>query len=60
MEVNDMKCEIKQGSCGPSDCGAPRKFWTKDEQVEMLKEYKEALDKEATGVTERIADLEKN
>ena len=60
MEVNNMNCSIKQENCGPSDCGAPRKFWTKDERVEMLKEYKEALDKEATGVTERIADLEKN
>ena len=60
MEVNNMKCEIKQANCGPSSCGAQRNFWTKDEQVEMLKEYKEALDKEATGVAERIADLAKN
>lgn len=37
-----------------------RGFLTKEEKVEMLKEYKEALEKEAKGVTERIKELEKN
>ena len=42
------------GSCGDSGRG----FLTREEKIEMLKEYKEALDKEARGVSERIKDLE--
>ena len=42
------------GSCGDSD----RSFLTREEKIEMLKEYKETLDKEAKGVSERIKDLE--
>ena len=42
-----------QGCCGT------RSFFTKEEKVEMLKEYKESLEKEATGVGERIRQLEK-
>lgn len=43
-------------------CGefGPRGFLTKDEKVEMLKEYKDNLEKEAKGVAERIKELEKN
>lgn len=37
-----------------------RGFLTKEEKVEMLKEYKENLEKEAKGVSERIKELEKN
>ncbi|QQG38848.1 MAG: DUF5320 domain-containing protein [Candidatus Woesearchaeota archaeon] len=44
--------------CGVS-C-APRNFFTKEERVEMLKEYKKTLEQEAKGVGERIRDLEKN
>jgi hypothetical protein len=44
-----------QDCCGGS-CG-PRNFLTKDEKVEMLKEYKEQLDKESKGVAERIKEL---
>ncbi len=36
-----------------------RGFWTKEEKVEMLKEYQSQLEKEAQGVRERIQDLEK-
>lgn len=36
-----------------------RSFLTKEEKIEMLKEYKDYLDKEAKGVNERIKDLEK-
>lgn len=36
-----------------------RSFLTKEEKIEMLKEYQEALKKEARGVAERITDLEK-
>ncbi len=35
-------------------------FLTKEEKIEMLKEYKESLEKEAKGVQERIKELEKN
>ena len=43
------------GNC----CSTGRSFLTKEEKVEMLKEYKEALDKESQGVTERIKELQK-
>ncbi len=43
--------------CG---CGTTsRSFLTKEEKLEMLQEYKEALEKEAKGVEERIKELEK-
>lgn len=48
-------CGIEQ--CGP---GGLRSFLTKDEKIELLKEYKEVLEKEAKGVGERIKELEKN
>ena len=35
-----------------------RGFLTKAEKIELLKEYKENLDKEAKGVAEKIEDLE--
>jgi hypothetical protein len=37
-----------------------RNFLTKEERIEMLKEYKESLEKEVTGIKERIKELEKN
>ncbi|MBI4044941.1 MAG: DUF5320 domain-containing protein [Candidatus Diapherotrites archaeon] len=37
----------------------PRNYYTKEERVEMLKDYKEQLEKEAKGVAERIKELEK-
>ena len=42
------------------DCYPSRGFLTKDEKIEMLKDYKESLEKEAKGVAERIRELEKN
>jgi hypothetical protein len=36
-----------------------RSFLTRQEKIEMLKEYKEALDNESKGVEEKIKDLEK-
>ena len=36
-----------------------RSFLTKEEKVDLLKEYKENLEKEMQGVKERIAELEK-
>jgi len=45
------------------NCGCysetPRNFLTNEEKIEMLKEYKETLEKEAKGVAERIKGLEK-
>ncbi|MBI2578575.1 MAG: DUF5320 domain-containing protein [Candidatus Aenigmarchaeota archaeon] len=40
--------------------GAMRGFLTKEEKIEMLKEYKDSLEKEADGVEERIKELEKD
>lgn len=36
-----------------------RGFLTREEKVEMLKEYKQDLEKEAEGVAERIKELQK-
>jgi hypothetical protein len=50
------------GSCGcGSDgvgVGKVRSFLTIEEKVAMLKEYKDDLEREVQGVTERIKDLE--
>jgi len=50
------------GQCSSDSCGCatPRNFLTKGEKIEMLKEYKESLEKEAKGVAERIKEMEKN
>lgn len=45
--------------CGSCGCGS-RIFFTKEEKVEMLKDYKESLEKEAKGVAERIKQLQKD
>ncbi len=42
-------------NCGPSG----RSYLTKGEKIEMLKEYKESLENETKGVSERIKELEK-
>ena len=36
-----------------------RGFLTREEKIEVLKKYKEALDKESKGVAEKINELEK-
>lgn len=42
------------------NCGTGfRGFLTSEEKLEMLKEYKENLEKEAKGVAERIKELQK-
>ncbi len=46
-----------EGMCY-GNCGE-RNFLTREEKIEMLNEYKDYLDKESKGVTERIRDLEK-
>lgn len=45
------------GSCCSS--GTFRGFLTKEEKLELLKEYQESLEKEAQGVKERIKALDK-
>lgn len=54
------KCGKSHGSygCG-GNCECDRKFLTKEEKVEMLKEYKDTLNKELKGVSETIEELEK-
>ena len=44
------------------ECGmnGPRNFLTKEEKVEILKEYKKNLENEVKGVAERIKEMEKN
>jgi len=44
--------------CGVSVQSA-RNFLTKEERVALLKEYKDDLDKESQGVSEKIKQLEK-
>ena len=45
-------------NCG-SSYDSSRRYLTKEEKVEMLKEYKESLEKEVQGIKERIKELEK-
>ncbi len=45
--------------CGGIRSGV-RSFLTKEEKLEILKNYKEELEKEVQGVSERIKQLEKN
>jgi len=41
-------------------CHGRRHFYTKQEKIEMLEEYKTWLDKEKQGVEERIEELKKS
>ena len=52
-------CECGR-ECGCSSGSGMRGFLTKEEKIELLKEYKDNLEKEAKGVEERINELEKN
>ena len=41
-------------------CGSGmRSFLTRDEKIEMLKEYQDSLENELKGVKERLKELEK-
>jgi hypothetical protein len=46
------------GYCGSSSKGSS--FLTREEIVEMLKEYKQDLESESRGIEERIKELELN
>ena len=53
-EVNiDMGC-----GCYGSGYQRARSFLTKEERIEMLKEYQDELEKEKQGIAERIKELE--
>jgi hypothetical protein len=49
----DMGC-----GCYGSSYQRARSFLTKEERIELLKEYQDELDKEKQGVSERIKALE--
>lgn len=57
MEVIKME---RHGCCGSSGSCGPRHFLTKEEKIDLLKEHKKELEKEAKGVGERVAELEKD
>ncbi len=65
MDGNKSRNGIVQSAaadlcCGPGGCGSGmRSFLTKEEKGEMLKEYKESLEKEIQAVSERISELKK-
>jgi hypothetical protein len=46
------------GYCGAGNYQRARSFLTKDEKIEILKEYQKDLEKEIQGVSERIKGLE--
>ena len=57
--MTDIKLEGGTEKMNAYCCnGNYRGFLTKEEKIEMLKDYKESLDKESKGVAERINELE--
>ncbi len=59
MEVFTMR---SQNCCdvGYSCSTSQRNFLTKEEKVEMLRDYKATLEKEVKGITEKISSLKKD
>jgi hypothetical protein len=55
-EVKIMGCGYSSGICGYSNSNyqRARSFLTKEEKVEILKEYQKGLEKESQGVSEKI------
>lgn len=51
-----MEVRMMDGCCG---YGHGRRFLTREEKIKHLEEYKEYLQQEAAGVTERIEELKK-
>ena len=47
------------GCCEGPSCSGGRSFLTREEKIEMLKDYKEELEKEVQGISERIKEFEK-
>jgi hypothetical protein len=46
------------GCCSTASSQRSRSFLTKEERIELLKEYKNDLEKETQGVAEKIKELE--
>ena len=46
------------GCCGTTGSQRSGSFLTKEERIELLKEYKNDLEKETQGVAEKIKELE--
>jgi hypothetical protein len=40
-------------------CGHGRRYFTREEKIEYLEEYKKELEQEVAGVAERIEELKK-
>jgi hypothetical protein len=57
-----MGCGYSSGGYGYSNSNCPRarNFLTKEEKVEILKEYQKDLERESQGVSEKIKELEAN
>jgi hypothetical protein len=55
MEVINNMC---YGVYPARGFGRARSFLTKEERIELLKEYKQDLENESRGVAERIKELE--
>ncbi len=58
------QCRIVQSApadlyCGPGGSCGQRSFLTREEKVDMLKQYKDSLQKEVQAVSERIDELKK-
>lgn len=56
-EIKEVNDSMGYGCCG-TGFQKSRSFLTKEERIEMLKEYKDELEKESKGVVERIKELE--
>lgn len=59
----DLRVEVKYMGYGYGCCSTPshqrsRSFLTKEERIELLKEYKSDLEKETQGVAKKIKELE--
>lgn len=61
-QISDARYKHKGGEkmvcCQVSYGHQSRSFLTKEEKIQMLKDYKESLDRESKGVSEKIAHLE--
>lgn len=57
-----MGCGYSSGVYGYSNSNyqRARNFLTKEEKVEILKEYQKDLERESEGVSEKIKELEAN
>lgn len=57
-----MGCGCSSGYSNSGSIGSQRArgFLTREEKVEVLKEYQKNLEKEVQGVSERIKELEVN